>query len=91
MENSSAWGYANPTGRKFQFLLRQNRSSRRLEVAASLLGTLGLKHNVRTLDAIHLTTAQALHDRSRLTAFVAADKKLLTVAAACGLTVLDVG
>lgn len=66
-------------------------SSRRLEAASSLLGTHGLTNSVRTLDAIHLATAQALHGRSRLTAFVAADKKLLAVAGtACGFTVLDV-
>lgn len=67
-------------------------SHRRLEDASTILGTHGFTHNVRTLDAIHLATAQALHARSRLAAFVAADKKLLTVASeACGLTVVDVG
>ena len=67
-------------------------SSRRLEGAAAVLGTHGLAHNVRTLDAIHLATAQALNGRSRLAGFVAADKKLLAVAAnACGLTAVAVG
>jgi predicted nucleic acid-binding protein len=66
-------------------------SSQRLEEASNLLKTHGLTNTVRTLDAIHLATAQALHRRGRLAAFVAADKKLLAVAAAaCGLTVLDV-
>jgi uncharacterized protein len=67
-------------------------SSRRLEGACSILGKHGLANTVRTLDAIHLATAQALHGRGRIAAFVAADKKLLAVAAAaCGLTILDVG
>lgn len=67
-------------------------SSRQLDRAAAILRTHGLTHNVRTLDAIHLATAQALHERSRLTGFVAADRKLLLVAAkACGLTTLSVG
>ena len=65
-------------------------SSRRLQGASSLLGTHGLKNAIRTLDAIHLATAQALHGRSRLAAFVAADNKLLSSAAACALPVLDV-
>jgi predicted nucleic acid-binding protein len=66
--------------------------SRRLEGAAALTGSHGLRHNVRTLDAIHLATAQALHGRSRLAGFVAADKKLLALAAnACGLIVISVG
>jgi len=66
--------------------------SRRLEGAAAVLSTHGLTHNVRTLDAIHLATAQALHGRSRLAGFVAADKKLLALAAnACGMTVVAVG
>jgi predicted nucleic acid-binding protein len=67
-------------------------SSRRLAGASSLLGTHGLTSTMRTLDAIHLATAQALHSRSRIAAFVAADKKLLAVAATtCGLAVLNVG
>jgi hypothetical protein len=43
---------------------------------------------MRALDAIHLASAQALHDRRKLAAFVAADKKLLTAATACGLNIL---
>ena len=66
-------------------------SSRRLEGACSLLGTHGSTNAMRTLDAIQLATAEALHGRSRLAAFVAADKKLLAVTAAIGLPVLDVG
>ncbi len=66
-------------------------SGRRLEGASSILNTHGLVRSVRTLDAIHLATAQALHGRSRLAAFVAADKKLLaTASVACQLSVLDV-
>jgi predicted nucleic acid-binding protein len=65
-------------------------SSRRLDAAAVILRTHGLKNNIRTLDAIQLAAAQALHTRSRIAAFVAADKKLLASAAACNLTVLDV-
>ncbi|MGE0537892.1 MAG: type II toxin-antitoxin system VapC family toxin [Pirellulales bacterium] len=64
----------------------------RLSEAAALLGTLGLTHAMRTLDAIHLATAHCIHKRTALTAFVAADKKLLTVAeSGFGLPVVDVG
>jgi predicted nucleic acid-binding protein len=66
-------------------------SSQRLDAACSLLATEGLNNTMRTLDAIHLSSAQAFHARRRLVAFVAADKKLLATAAACGLSVLDVG
>src|SRR5262249_29149188 len=66
-------------------------SSQRLDAASTLLGTHGLRNSLRTLDAIHLATAQALHARSRVAAFVAADKKLLAVAGAVGgFTVMDV-
>jgi predicted nucleic acid-binding protein len=66
-------------------------SSHRLEEAAELLRTLGLKNYIRTLDAIHLATAKTLHDRTRIAEFIAADKRLLTVAQACGLATRDVG
>jgi hypothetical protein len=65
-------------------------SSRRLAGAAAILGTQGLTNPVRTLDAIHLATALALHGRSRIAAFIAADKKLLVAAAACGLAVREI-
>ncbi len=66
-------------------------SSRRLEGASAILGTHGFTTNLRTLDAIHLATAQALNVRNRLAAFVAADEKLLAAASvACGLPILDV-
>ncbi|MBI2823334.1 MAG: type II toxin-antitoxin system VapC family toxin [Planctomycetia bacterium] len=66
-------------------------SSRRLEGAATIFATHGMTHSIRTVDAIHLATAQALHRRGAVAGFVAADKKLLAVAsAACGLTILDV-
>lgn len=64
----------------------------RLSAASALFATHGLTHNLRTLDAIHLATALAIHSRTRLTAFVAADRKLLAVAEqACGLKVIAVG
>ena len=66
-------------------------SARRLEQAAVILGTHGMKTPIRTLDAIHLATAQAIDKRTRLASFVAADKKLLAAATVCGLAVLDVG
>ena len=67
-------------------------SSRRLEGAASLLATQGLTQPLRTLDAIHLATARALDGRSRITAFVAADQKLIAAAAnGGGLAVLNLG
>ena len=63
----------------------------RLQAASTILATHGLKANLRTLDAIHLATAKAFHERSSLTAFVAADEKLLAAAGpACGLPALDV-
>ena len=66
-------------------------SSQRMEGACSLLRTHGFVHHMRTLAAIHLATAQALHARNPLAALVAADQKLLSAAAACGLTIIDVG
>ncbi len=66
-------------------------SSRRLAEAADLLGTVGLTLPLRTLDAVHLASAKALDDRTRLTAFVAADRNLLNAAAACRLPGLAVG
>jgi predicted nucleic acid-binding protein len=64
-------------------------SGPRLDAAAAILRTHGVSHAVRTLDAIHLATARALHSRSPLAAFVAADRQLLTSAAALGLATLD--
>jgi len=65
-------------------------SNPRLQAASAILGTHGLTSPARTLDVIHLATAQALHGRTRIAAFVAADKRLLaSAAAACGLGVLD--
>jgi predicted nucleic acid-binding protein len=67
-------------------------SSPRLQAASTILRTHGLKNTVRTLDAIHLATAQAFHGRSRLAAFVASDKKLLASApTACGVAALEIG
>jgi predicted nucleic acid-binding protein len=58
--------------------------------AAGLLGAYGLGSPLRTLDAIHLATAQALHRRARLAAIVAADRRLLSGAVALGLPAQDV-
>lgn len=67
-------------------------TGRRLDEASSLLQAHGVAFTIRTLDAIHLATAQALHSRGRIAAFVAADKKLMAVAAAaCGFVTMDVG
>lgn len=41
-------------------------SARRLADATAILSTHGLTSTIRSLDAIHLATAQALHSRSRL-------------------------
>jgi predicted nucleic acid-binding protein len=65
-------------------------SSRRLDSAALLLRTQGLTQSLRTLDAIQLANAQALNNRSRLAAFIAADKKLLASATAGGFVPLNV-
>lgn len=66
-------------------------SSQRLEAASGILRTHGVTINIRTLDAIQLANALALHVRSSIAAFVASDKKLLdSASAACGLTSLDV-
>jgi predicted nucleic acid-binding protein len=66
-------------------------TTRRLDAAAAILRNYGPTNNIRTLDAIQLANAQALHARGRIAAFVAADKKLMASApAACGLTTLDV-
>lgn len=67
-------------------------TSRRLDEASTLLQVYGVAATIRTLDTIHLATAQALDSRGRIAAFVAADKKLLAVAAAaCGFVTMDVG
>jgi predicted nucleic acid-binding protein len=66
-------------------------SSPRFDAASEILRTVGLTHSIRTLDALHLATAQALDRRSRLASFVAADKKLLASAAACGLATEEIG
>lgn len=66
-------------------------SSQRLDAASSVLRTFGLENPIRTLDAIHLATASALHRRRPLAAFIAADNRLLASASACGLAVTDVG
>jgi predicted nucleic acid-binding protein len=67
-------------------------SSKRLADASALFTTHGLSHNLRTLDAIHLATAQALISRRGNSAFVAADKKLLKAAnAAMAFQVVAVG
>jgi uncharacterized protein len=62
-------------------------SSQRFDAAANILQTIGLTHNIRTLDALQLAAAQSLNARSRLTSFVAADKRLLASAEVCGLAV----
>jgi uncharacterized protein len=61
----------------------------RLNGACAVLAATGLKHSLRTLDAIQLATALAAHGRSRLTAFVAADKQLLATAAVWGLPIIE--
>jgi predicted nucleic acid-binding protein len=55
-------------------------SSKRLADASALFTSHGLSHNLRTLDAIHLATAQALISRRGNSFFAAADKKLLKAA-----------
>ncbi len=65
-------------------------SGPRLNDASTLLGSHGLTNPLRTLDAIHLATALAIHSRRRLAAFVVADKRLLASASICGLLTLDV-
>ena len=67
-------------------------SSRRLDDAAQILRTHGLVAHIRTLDAIHLATAYAVHTCRQLAAFVAADKKLSSVSVEVyGCAVIDVG
>ncbi len=67
-------------------------SSGILHAASEILATHGLSHPIRTLDAIHLATARALHRRRHLAGLVAADKRMLSSAVvACGLTAIDVG
>jgi len=66
-------------------------SSQRFDAAANILQTIGLTQNIRTLDALHLATAQSLNTRSRLSSFLAADKRLLASATACGLAVEEIG
>jgi uncharacterized protein len=61
----------------------------RLVEAAELLATTGLTLPLRSLDAIHLATAMALHKRTRLASFVAFDNQLLDAAIANQLPVLE--
>jgi len=65
-------------------------SGRCLDAASDLLAVQGLTIPMRALDTIHLATAEALHNQSRLTALVAADKRLLAAATARGIPVMDV-
>lgn len=67
-------------------------STKQLADASALFTSHGLSHNLRTLDAIHLATAQALISRRGSAVFVAADKKLLKAAQeAMALQVVAVG
>lgn len=45
-------------------------SNPRLQAASAILGTHGLTSPARTLDVIHLATAQALHFRTRIAALL---------------------
>jgi predicted nucleic acid-binding protein len=58
--------------------------------ASTIIRSIGLEQSLRSLDALHAATAQKVHQRSKLAAFVVADKRLLSSAEACGLPVLDV-
>lgn len=66
-------------------------SSKRLIDAIGIFTLHGTSVSLRTLDTIHLATAQALMRRRGSIIFVAADKKLLVAAQAIGLSVLEVG
>jgi PIN domain nuclease of toxin-antitoxin system len=66
-------------------------SGRRLDAAAAILAAHGLTRSIRTLDAIPRATAQSLHAQQPIAGFVAADRKQLAVADACGLPALSIG
>lgn len=59
--------------------------------ASTIIRSIGLGQPLRSLDALHAATALKVHQRSKLAAFVAADKRLLVSAEACGLPILEVG
>jgi uncharacterized protein len=63
--------------------------ARRFHEAQQLLLKHGLTRRLRTLDAIQLATAHALHASVPLDAFVAADSNLGSIATAEGLAVLN--
>ena len=53
------------------------------------LMTLGIKENVRTLDAVQLSVASAISERRGLAYFVCADPVLCTIAQLVGLEVIN--
>jgi predicted nucleic acid-binding protein len=58
--------------------------------ASAIVRSIGLEQPLRSLDALHAATAQKIYQRLKLAAFVAADKRLLLSAEACGLPIFDV-
>jgi hypothetical protein len=59
------------------------------ELAEQLLMQHGVAFGLRTLDSLHLAIALDIQRKYALDDFVAADRKLLGVAAKLGLTVID--
>lgn len=59
------------------------------ELAEQLLTQHGVTYGLRTLDSLQLAVALDVHRRYTLDFFVAADRKLLGIAARLGLNVID--
>jgi predicted nucleic acid-binding protein len=59
------------------------------EAAIQLLHRLALAMNLRTLDAIQLAVALALHSQGLVTQLICADKSLCTIAAGEGIAVVN--
>ena len=62
---------------------------RHVQSAETLVRTHGVDYALRTLDAIQLSVALALHRRGAVSDLVSSDKNLCNVAALEGLTVIN--
>ena len=84
-----------PLQRRFRADINQRRLrpmrmlNAHFEAAGDLIGSHGLSHQLRTLDAIQLAVALHLHHFSPLDHFVSADQRLCDIAILEGLAVLN--
>jgi predicted nucleic acid-binding protein len=57
--------------------------------AEKIISTLGATQQIRTLDALHLSVALAVHQEGGIAGFVCSDQRLILVAVHQGMTVID--